>query len=46
IKTLVQNLLQRTILQDLSLTGKFIIILLWIACFAAPVLVGMPLRFF
>ncbi len=46
IKTLMQNLLQRTILQDLSLTGKFIIILLWIACFAAPILTGMPLRFF
>ena len=46
IKTLIQNLLQRTIVQDLSIPGKIIIILLWAGCFAAPVLLGMPLKFF
>ncbi|HEY6503558.1 MAG TPA: site-2 protease family protein [Chitinophagaceae bacterium] len=46
VRTLMQNLLQRTIVQDISVVGKIIIILLWVACFAAPILVGMPLSFF
>ncbi|MEI9810466.1 MAG: site-2 protease family protein [Bacteroidota bacterium] len=46
VRTLVQNLLQRTILQDLSIGAKIIIILLWAACFAAPFLIGMPLNLF
>jgi Zn-dependent protease len=46
IKNLLQNLLQRDIVQDLSIGGKIVIILLWAGCFAAPVLVSMPLKFF
>jgi stage IV sporulation protein FB len=46
IRTLMQNLLQRTIVQDISIAGKIIIILIWAACFAAPFLIGMPLSLF
>lgn len=46
VKALLQNLLQRTILQDLSTAGKIIIIIIWIACFAAPFLVELPSRSF
>jgi Zn-dependent protease len=46
IRTLMQNILQRTILQDISIVGKIIIILVWAGCFAAPFLVGMPLKLF
>ena len=46
VRNLVQNILQRTIAQDISIAGKIIIILIWAACFAAPVLIGMPLSFF
>jgi Zn-dependent protease len=43
-KTLIQNLLQRNIVQDLSVAGKVIIVLFWIACFAVPILATIPLR--
>lgn len=46
IKTMIQNLLQRTIVQDLPVIGKIIIILIWAACFAYPALFNMPLWFF
>jgi Zn-dependent protease len=41
VKTLIQNLLQRTIQQDLSIPGKIIIIFVWAACFAIPFLVEL-----
>jgi Zn-dependent protease len=34
--TVIQNLLQRSIIQDLSIAGKFFILVIWIGCFAAP----------
>lgn len=46
IITTIQSLLQRTLYQDLSLAGKFLILILWIGCFFVPVLLGIPLRFF
>lgn len=45
VKSLLQNLLQRSIVQDLSTGGKFLILVIWAACFAAPFLMGMPLSF-
>jgi stage IV sporulation protein FB len=39
VKTLINNLLQRTIHQDLSIMGKIIIILVWAGCFVAPFLI-------
>lgn len=45
IKTLMQNLLQRIIMQDLSIAGKIIIILVWVACFAVPVFLGLSRQF-
>ena len=44
--TIIQNLLQRTIVQDLSLAGKLFILLIWMGCFAAPFLLNLPFRFF
>ena len=41
----IENILQRTIIQDLSLAGKLIIILLWAGSFAAPFLLNMDLPF-
>lgn len=46
IKNLMQNLLQRTLVQDISLTGKLLIILIWIGCFVAPSLLGISIRLF
>jgi stage IV sporulation protein FB len=46
IKTLMQNLLQRNIVQDLPVAGKIIIILVWVACFAAPFLVELSRKSF
>lgn len=42
----IQNLLQRTLYQDLSIAGKFLMLMVWIGCFFAPLLLGLPLRFF
>ncbi|MES1216865.1 MAG: hypothetical protein ABUT20_15220, partial [Bacteroidota bacterium] len=42
--TTMQGLLQRTIIMDLSVAGKVLIILIWAACFAVPVLMDIPLR--
>jgi Zn-dependent protease len=41
----IENLLQRTIVQDLSWWGKIIIILAWVGSFAAPFLLNMDLPF-
>jgi stage IV sporulation protein FB len=46
IKNLLQNLLQRTIVQDISIAGKIIIVLIWAGCFAAPLLIGLPVSLF
>ena len=45
VVTAIENLLQRTIVQDLSWFGKVIIILIWIGSFAAPFLLKMDLPF-
>ena len=41
----IENVLQRTIIQDLSWFGKVIIILIWAGSFAAPFLLSMDLPF-
>lgn len=46
IKNLIQNLLQRSIVQDISLAHKLIIILVWVSCFIAPFVLSMPSVFF
>lgn len=42
----IQNLLQRSITQDLSIAGKLFILIIWVGCFLAPLYLGLPLRFF
>jgi len=42
----IQGLLQRSIIQDLSLGGKFIILVIWIGFFLAPFLIKNPFLFF
>lgn len=44
--TIIQNLLQRSIEQDLPVTGKFLILLIWVGSFAVPFLLHLPVRFF
>jgi len=46
VVTAIENLLQRTIIQDLSWLGKIIIILVWVGSFAVPFLLHMDLPFF
>ena len=41
----IENLLQRTIIQDLSWFGKAIVILVWVGSFAAPFLLNMDFPF-
>jgi Zn-dependent protease len=43
--TAIENLLQRTIVQDLSWFGKVLIILIWLGSFAAPFLLKMDVPF-
>ena len=45
VVTAIENLLQRTIVQDLSWAGKLLIILIWAGSFAAPFLLNMDLPF-
>lgn len=45
VVSMIENLLQRTIIQDLSWVGKVIIILIWAGSFAAPFLLNMDLPF-
>jgi hypothetical protein len=44
--TTIQNLLQRSITQDLSIAGKVFILIIWVGCFLAPFLLSLPVRFF
>lgn len=44
IKNMMQNLLQRTLVQDLSLAAKIMILAIWIGCFIVPSLIGLPLN--
>lgn len=44
--TTIQGLLQRTLIQDLSIAGKFLILVIWIGSFLVPILLNLPLRFF
>jgi Zn-dependent protease len=46
IVSIMQSLLQRVIIMDLSLAGKILILLLWIGCFAVPAFIQLPLRIF
>jgi stage IV sporulation protein FB len=42
----VQGSLQRNLIQDVSLPGKIVLLLIWIGAFAAPWLLELDLRFF
>jgi len=42
----IQGLLQRTLVQDLPLTGKFIILVVWTGFFAAPFFIKNPFIYF
>src|SRR5687767_477240 len=44
--TTIQSLLQRSLIQDLSIAGKFLILVIWIGSFLVPILLNLPLRFF
>lgn len=46
IITTIQGLLQRSLIQDLSLTGKFLILVTWIGFFLAPFLIKNPFIYF
>jgi hypothetical protein len=46
IITTIQGLLQRSLIQDLSLTGKFLILAVWIGFFLAPFLIRNPFIYF
>lgn len=41
IKNLMQNLLQRTLVQDISIGAKILIILIWVGSFVVPALIGI-----
>ena len=45
VVSVIENLLQRTIIQDLSWIGKIIIMILWVGSFAAPFLLNMDFPF-
>jgi len=45
VVTAIENLLQRTVVQDLSWIGKLVIILIWAGSFAAPFLLNLDLPF-
>ena len=46
IITTIQGLLQRSLIQDLSLTGKLLILVVWIGFFLAPFLIKNPFIYF
>ena len=46
IITTIQGLLQRSLIQDLSLTGKFIILVIWVGFFLAPFVIKNPFMSF
>ena len=45
IITTIQGLLQRSLIQDLSLSGKFLILIIWIGFFLAPFIVKNPFMY-
>jgi stage IV sporulation protein FB len=45
VVTAIENILQRTIVQDLSWFGKLVIILIWAGSFAAPFFLNLDLPF-
>lgn len=45
IMEMVQSLLHRSLIQDLSLTGKFLVLLIWTGGIAAPWLINMDMSF-
>jgi Zn-dependent protease len=46
IITTIQGLLQRSLIQDLSLGGKFLILVVWIGSFAAPFFLDLSMNSF
>jgi len=46
IITTIQGLLQRSLIQDLSLGGKFLILVVWIGSFAAPFFLDLSIGSF
>jgi len=44
--TIIQGLLQRSLVQDLSIAGKILILLVWIGCFALPFIIKNPFLYF
>jgi stage IV sporulation protein FB len=46
IMVTVQSLLQRSLIQDVSLAGKALILVIWLVAFASPWLLKMDMRFF
>jgi stage IV sporulation protein FB len=42
----IENILERTVIQDLNLFSRILIIILCLGCFALPFLLHMPLPFF
>lgn len=46
IMTIIQSLLHRHLIQDVSLPGKIFIFLIWVAAIASPWLINMDLSFF
>ena len=42
----IQSVLQRSLYQDLSIGGKILVIIIWIACFFVPAWLSLPIRFF
>lgn len=46
IMATVQSLLQRSLIQDVSIAGKALILVIWIAAFASPWLLKMDMSFF
>jgi hypothetical protein len=46
IITTIQGLLQRSLIQDLSLAGKFLILVVWIGSFAAPLFLDVSMANF
>ncbi len=42
IVTVMQGLLQRIIILDLSLAAKLVILFVWLGCFAAPIFIELP----
>jgi stage IV sporulation protein FB len=46
IMTAIQGMLHRHLIQDLSITGKIIVLLIWVASIAAPFILEMEMMFF